>query len=107
MRVWLRWTLSIVAFVALVGAVTIWLMAKTGSFSVYTNAQASSQAAATSQAQPSSAAMAVAQPSSQTSDTCIFGATNADVQVQVTNDSIPCATQEQALAGDGLSWSSD
>lgn len=37
-------------------------------------------------------------------DTCIFGATGHDVEVQFTDDSTPCATQEAALASDGLSW---
>src|SRR5579859_3913297 len=36
--------------------------------------------------------------------TCTFGATGADVEVQITNDSTPCSQWETALAGDGESW---
>jgi len=49
-------------------------------------------------------------PAAQTSQvqtqaqTCTFGATGADVEVQFTDDATPCATQEQALASFGLSW---
>jgi uncharacterized lipoprotein YajG len=38
------------------------------------------------------------------STTCVFGATGADVEVQFTDDTTSCATQEQNLAVTGLSW---
>jgi hypothetical protein len=36
--------------------------------------------------------------------TCTFGATGADVEVQITNDSATCSQEEQALATFGISW---
>jgi hypothetical protein len=38
------------------------------------------------------------------SNTCIFGATGEDVEVQLSGYSDPCSTEESVLAGDGLSW---
>ena len=38
------------------------------------------------------------------SNTCTFGATGEDVEVQLSGYSNPCSTEESALASDELSW---
>jgi hypothetical protein len=43
-------------------------------------------------------------PPAAQAQTCTFGATGADVEVQFTDDATPCSQQEQALATFGLSW---
>lgn len=36
--------------------------------------------------------------------TCTLGASGADVQVQISNDSVPCSQEVAALATDGQDW---